>query len=98
MKNEQVLNDLKSLLDFLTQQLDEIKSSHDRFLIALTNVLKLTNDSSPILTNLKANPENLKSYLIQMTMQISDLTTQSYEKSCKRIESIIEAISIDRKS
>jgi len=98
MKNEQVLNDLKCLLDYLNQQLDEIRSLHDKFLIALTGVLKLTNDSSPLLTNLHADPENLKSYLIQMTMQISDLTAQSYEGVCKRIESIIKAISIDRKS
>ncbi len=98
MKNEQVLDDLKYLLEYLNQQLDEIKSSHDKFLIALTNVLKLTSDSSPILTSLHADPENLKSYLIQMTMQISDLTTQSYERVCKRIESIIASISTDRKS
>jgi len=98
MKNEQVINDLNYLLDYLHQQLAEIKSSHDRFLIALTSVLKLTSDGSPMLTSLHADSEHLKSYLIQMSLQISDLTTQSYERICKRIESIIESISKDRKS
>ncbi|MDH4213989.1 MAG: hypothetical protein OEV85_08725 [Candidatus Thorarchaeota archaeon] len=98
MKNEQVLADLNHLLDYLNQQINEIRSSHEKFLIALTGILKLTNDGGPILTNLHADPENLKSYLIQMTMQIFDLTTRSCEGVCTRIESIIEAMSIDRKS
>jgi hypothetical protein len=98
MKNEQALSDLKSLLDYLNQQLNEIKSSHDKFLIALTGVLKVTNDDSTLLTKLHGDPESLKSYLIKMAIQLSDSTTQSYEIACKRIESIIEALSIDRKS
>ncbi|MFW9959378.1 MAG: hypothetical protein ACFFDV_00040 [Candidatus Thorarchaeota archaeon] len=98
MKNEQALDDLKHLLDYLNQQLAEIKSSHDKFLIALTSVLKLTSDGSTLLTGLHADPENLKSYLIQMSLQISDLTSKSYERVCKRIESIIESLSRDRKS
>jgi len=98
MKNEQVLNDLKCLLDFLNQQLAEIKSSHDKFLIALTGVLKVASGDASLITNLHGDPEHLKSYLLQMAMQITDSTTQSYESINKRVESIIEAIVIDRKS
>lgn len=98
MKNENILNDLNCLLDYLNQQLDKTRSSHDKFLIALTGVLKVANDDTSLLTKLHGDPENLKSYLIQMAMQISDATTKSYESVCRRIESIIEAISIDRKS
>jgi hypothetical protein len=98
MSSEQILNDLTCLLDYLNQQLDEIKSSHNKFSIALTGVLKIADGDALLLTKLQGNPENLKSYLLQMAMQISDLTTQSYENACKRIESIIKAIRIDRKS
>jgi hypothetical protein len=98
MKNEQILDDLKHLLDFLNQQHAEIKSSHDKFLIALTGILKVATGDTSLITNLHGDPEHLTSYLLQMAMQITDSTTQSYESISKRVESIIEALVIDRKS
>lgn len=98
MKNEQVIDELSSLLESLDHQLDEIKALHEKFLIALTGVLKLTNDDDSILTKLHGDPENLKSYLIQMTVKMSDTTTRSYERIRQRIETLIDLISKDRKS
>ena len=98
MKNEQVIDELNSLLEFLNQQLDEIDSLHEKFLVALTGVLRLANDGDSLLTRLHGEPENLKSYVIQMAMRISDTTTQSYETIRQRIETIIDSTPTDRKS
>jgi hypothetical protein len=98
MTNEQLLSDLKSLLDYFNQQLNEIKSSQDRFLVALTGVLKVTNPDNTLLTKLHGDSESLNSYLIQTAIHLSDSVIQSYESASKRIESIIQVLSIDRKS
>ncbi|RDE11780.1 MAG: hypothetical protein C4K48_10835 [Candidatus Thorarchaeota archaeon] len=98
MKNEQVIDELNSLLKFLNEQLDEIKALHEKFLVALTGVLRLANDDDSLLTKLHGEPENLKSYLIQMAMRMSDTTTQSYETIRKKIETIIGSTPTDRKS
>jgi len=98
MKNEQVIDELKNLLELLNEQLDEIKSLHEKLLVALTGVLRLTNDDGSILTRLHGEPENLKSYLIQMAMKISDTTMQSYRTIGQRIQTIIDSTPTDRKS
>jgi hypothetical protein len=99
MTNEQLLSDLKSLLDYLNQQLNEIKSSQDKFLVALTGVLKVTSaDNTALLTKLHGDSESLSAYLIQTAIHLSDSVAQSYETACKRIESIIKVLSSDRKS
>jgi len=98
MKNEQVIDELNSLLDFLNEQLDEIKSLHGKFLVALTGVLRLANDDASLVTKLHGEPKNLRSYLIQMAMRISDTTTQSYGTIRQRIETIIDSTPTDRKS
>ncbi len=98
MKNEQAIDELNGLLQFLNEQLDEIKSLHKKFLVALTGVLRLANDDGSLLTKLHGEPENLRSYLIQMAMKISDTTTQSYGIIRQRIETIIDSALTDRKS
>jgi len=98
MKNEQVIDELNSLLESLNQQLDEIKSLHEKFLVALTGVLRLASDDGSLLTRLHGEPEDLKSYLIQMAMRISDTTIQSYGTIRQRIETIIDSTPTDRKS
>ena len=98
MKNEQVIDELNDLLEFVNKQADEIKPLHEKFLVALTGVLRLTKDDDSLLTKLRGEPENLKSYLIQMAMRISDTTTQSYGTIGQRIKTIIDSTSTDRKS
>lgn len=98
MKNEQAIDELNGLLQFLNEQLDEIKFLHKKFLVALTGVLRLANDDDSLLTKLHGEPENLRSYLIQMAMKISDTTTQSYGTIRQRIETIIDSTLTDRKS
>ncbi len=48
MKNEQVIDELNSLLEFLNQKLDEIKFLHEKFLVALTGVLRLADDDDSL--------------------------------------------------
>jgi hypothetical protein len=98
MKNEQLVDELDNLLEFLNEQLNEIKSLHEKFLVALTGALRLANDDGSLLTKLHGEPENLKAYLIQMAMRISDKTTQTYWTIRQRIQTIIDSTPADRKS
>lgn len=99
MNNEQLTDELNSLLSLLNEQQVEIDTIHDKFQIALSGVLRLIGESSPTLTNLHGKTEDLKGYLIQLNTDVIETTTKSYESLRKRIEEVIElASSSDRKS
>ena len=98
MNNEQIANELDSLLTLLNEQQKEIDAIHEKFQVALTGVLRLVRET-PTLTNLQGKTEDLKGYLIQLNIDVLKTTTKSYQSLKKRIEEVIElALSSDRKS
>jgi hypothetical protein len=98
MKNEQVIDELNSLLDLVNQQIKEFHASYEKLQVALVGVLRIMNNDGLLLANLQGNPEHLKSYLIRLCSNLSESTTQSYEGLRERIEDLISSISCDRKS
>jgi len=99
MNNEQITDELKSLLSLLNEQQTEIESVHEKFQIALTGVLRLVGESSPTLTNLHGKTEDLKGYIIQLNTDVIKTTIESYQSLRKRVEDVIELVtSSNRKS
>lgn len=99
MNNEQIINELDSLLTLLNDQQKEIDTIHEKFQVALTGVLRLVGESTPILTKLQGKKEDLTGYLIALNTDVVETTTKSYFTLRKRIEEVIElASSSDRKS
>jgi len=99
MNNEQLTDELNSLLSLLNEQQKEIDSIHEKFQIALSGVLRLVGASAPTLTNLHGKTEDLKGYLIRLSTDVIETTTKSYQSLRIRIEEVLElASSSDRKS
>jgi len=98
MNNEQLVNELDSLLTLLNEQQKEIDVIHEKFQVALTGVLRLVRET-PTLTHLHGKTEDLKGYLIMLNTDVVKTTTKSYHSLRKRIEEVMElALSSDRKS
>jgi hypothetical protein len=98
MKNEQLINELNSILNQLDQQIIDFQASCEKLQVALVGVLRITNDDGFLLSNLRGNPEHLKSYLIRLCSELSTSATQSYKGLRERVEGLIDSISCNRKS
>lgn len=98
MNKEQLANELNSLLSLLNEEQAEIDALHEKFQVALTGVFRLVGDNTPTLTNLHGKTEDLKGYIIQLNTDVIKATTKSYRSLRKRIEEVMELVSLsDRK-
>lgn len=88
MKKEDIIAEITSLLEFIDKTRDEISLEHDKFQVALTNTLRLLGDSSPILTKMKGNVDDLKGYLIRTSTEIRQTSLDPYEHLRTRVETI----------
>ena len=99
MSNESLTKELNNLLSLLDEHQTKVDSLQEKFQVALTGSLRLVGESTPILKNLQGNTEDLKGYLIQLNIDASQATTQSYHSLRNKIEEILELVSsTDRKS
>ncbi len=99
MNNEQIVDELDSLLTLLNEHQKEIDAIHEKFQVALTGVLRLVGEGTPTLTKLQGKTKDLTGYLITLNTDVIETTTKSYQSLRKRIEEIIELTSLsDRKS
>ncbi len=99
MNNEQIVDELDSLLTLLNEQQKEIDAIHEKFQVALTGVLRLVGEGTPTLIKLQGKTENLKGYLLHLNTDVIETTKKSYGSLRKRIEKVIELVSsFDRKS
>jgi len=99
MNNEQIVDELDSLLTLLNEQQKESDAIHEKFQVALTGVLRLVGENNPTLAKLQGKTEDLTGYLITLNTDVIETTTKSYQSLRKRIEEVIELTSLsDRKS
>ena len=99
MNDEQLVNELNTLLTQLKEQQVEIDTIQEKFQVALTGVLRLVGESTPTLTNLHGKTEDLKGYLLQLNTEVVQTTSKSYQSIKNTVEELIELVSSsDRKS
>lgn len=92
MKKEDLLSEVMSLINFISQSQQKITREHDKFQVSLTNILKLLNEGSPILTKMKGDTEDLKAYLIRSSTETRLATLDSFEQLRTRIERLLSLI------
>ena len=88
MKNEDIIAQISSLLDFIDETREKIGLEHDKFQVALTNTLRLLDEGNPMLAKMKGNTENLKAYLIRTSTEIRQTSLDPYENLRTRVETI----------
>jgi len=99
MNDEQLRDELRSILMLLNAQQNEVTEMQEKFQIALTGVLRLVGKEAPTLSKLQGNPEDLKGYLIHLNSDVVTTIAKSYESLRTRIEEVLESLlSSDRKS
>ena len=99
MNDEQLADNLHALLSLLNEQQMEINMIQEKFQVALTGVLRLVGESTPILANLHGKTEDVKGYLIQLNTEAAQTTAKSYQLLRNRIETLVDLVSSpDRKS
>jgi len=99
MNDEQLRDELNSILMLLNAQQNEVTEMQEKFQIALTGVLRLVGKEASTLSKLQGNPEDLKGYLIHLNSDVVTTIAKSYESLRTRIEEVLESLlSSDRKS
>ena len=88
MKNEDIITQLSSLLDFIDETREKVGLEHDKFQVALTNTLRLLDEGSSTLVKMKGNTEDLKAYLIRTSTEIRQTSLNPYENLKTRVETI----------
>ncbi len=88
MKNEDIIAQISSLLDFIDETREKIGLEHDKFQVALTNTLRLLDEGSPTLAKMKGKTEDLKAYLIRTSTEIRQTSLEPYENLRTRVETI----------
>ena len=88
MKNEDIIEQISSLLDFINETREKIGLEHDKFQVALTNTLRLLDEGSPMLAKMKGNKEDLKAYLIRTSTEIRQTSLDPYENLRTKVEAI----------
>lgn len=77
MENEELVKRLKQLLEFTETADSETRQQSEKFQIALSNTLRLTESGSTTLSKLRGTPEDLTAYLIRLS---SDLCSNFQEQ------------------
>jgi hypothetical protein len=92
MKKEDLIIEVRSLIDFIDKSQQKLTREHDKFQVSLTNTLKLLNEGSAILTNMKGNTEDLKAYIIRASTETRHASLDSYEQLRVRVERLLNLI------
>ncbi|NHI88998.1 MAG: hypothetical protein EAX87_05700 [Candidatus Thorarchaeota archaeon] len=92
MKKEDLIIEVRSLIEFIDQSQQKLTREHDKFQVSLTNTLKLLNEGSAILTNMKGNTEDLKAYIIRASTETRHASLDSYEQLRIRVERLLNLI------
>ena len=92
MKKEDLIIEVRLLIDFIDKSQQKLTREHDKFQVSLTNTLKLLNEGSAILTNIKGNTEDLKAYLIRASTETRHASLDSYEQLRVRVERLLNLI------
>ncbi|TFG32317.1 hypothetical protein EU527_10355 [Candidatus Thorarchaeota archaeon] len=92
MNNEQIRDELQSYLEKLNQQQHILLSSHEKFRIALAGSLKLIGDTSTTLKHLHGTSDDVKGYLIQLSINLCNETKNAFENLRREIEPIQELV------
>ncbi|MFW9843886.1 MAG: hypothetical protein ACFFEV_04865 [Candidatus Thorarchaeota archaeon] len=99
MNDDQLIDELNALLSQLNEHQLEIVTIQEKFQVALTGILRLVREGTPVLSTLQGKPEDLKGYLIHLNTEVTQTTTKSYQSLKKKVEELIELVSTsNRKS
>ena len=92
MTKEALVTELTSIIDFIEETRNRMGMEYDKFQVALTSTLRLLSDTSPTLTSLKGDAEDLKGYLVKTSTEIRQTTLQPYGQLKTRMEKILGLI------
>lgn len=92
MKKEDIATEISTLLDFINESRDQVALEHDKFQVALTNTLRLLDESSSTLIKMKGNAKALKSYLIRTSTEIRNSSLNPFDGIKDRVERIYELL------
>ena len=70
MENEELVTQLKQLLEYVEVAQQSSLQQSEKFQIALSNTLRLTETSSRTLSRLQGKPEDLAAYLIKLSTDL----------------------------
>ncbi|MHA1883164.1 MAG: hypothetical protein ACTSUO_08970 [Candidatus Thorarchaeota archaeon] len=84
---------LKELLDTTRTYLEESKQELGKYQMALSGTFRLLDGKSTILTKLQGNKDDLTSYLLQQTTQLTQNSAKRLETILERVTSLITLVS-----
>ncbi|MFW9973737.1 MAG: hypothetical protein ACFFDQ_00530 [Candidatus Thorarchaeota archaeon] len=92
MKKEDIDTEISALLYFINESRDQVALEHDKFQVALTNTLRLLDESSSTLIKMKGNVKSLKSYLIRTSTEIRNSSLGQFDSIKDRVERIYKLL------
>ena len=90
---ENLVLQLMELRSNTVRMQNEIEQEYEKFQVALSGVLRiLSGDGTAILKAIQGSPEEVKGYLIQLTAQLRQHTTESWESLKIELDNMIELV------
>ena len=89
MKRDAAITEIASIIEYIEESKSRVGSDHDKFQVALSNTLRLLDGTSSTLAKLKGDSDNLKGYLVKMSMEMRESVMQIYQDLETRMEKVL---------
>jgi hypothetical protein len=83
---------LKEIVSLIETEQAAIDASFEKLLIAITNVLRLTNGQKSTLASLQGTPSELQGYLIDLASQIRKKASQTNERLLEKVNILVNEL------
>lgn len=93
MTENPIGKEISSIIDYIEETKNIVNLDYDKFQVALSNTLRLLEDTNTTLTRLKGDAEDLKGYLVKTSTEMRRTALLPYDQVRTRLEKILDSFS-----
>jgi hypothetical protein len=92
MTKDAVITEITSIIEYIEETRNRVSLDIDKFQVTLSNTLRLLDGSSPTLTRLKGDTEDLKGYLVKTSTEMRESAIQPYHQLKTRMKKLLQLL------
>ena len=93
MTEDLIGKEISSIIDFIEETRKRVNSDYDKFQVALSNTLRLLEDTNTTITRLKGDTEDLKGYLVKTSTEMRKTALLPYDQIRTKLGKILDSLS-----